>query len=91
MIRINLVIVEEMANGFYNAPIDKENIRRKELQDKMISFFPLVMATSYKYLDLHEDKVEYIIPELVMRSLKKFGIMELHIYQNMWNMICNFK
>lgn len=75
MLRIlNLVIIEEMVNGFYNAPIDKENIRRKELQDKMISFWPLVMATSYKYLDSHEDKVEYIIPELVMRSLKKFGI-----------------
>ncbi len=71
---LNLVIVEEMINGFYNESIDRKNIRRKELQDKMISFLPLVMATSYKYLDSHEDTVEYVIPELVMRSLKKFGI-----------------
>ncbi|MDE7201439.1 MAG: hypothetical protein K2O91_05905 [Lachnospiraceae bacterium] len=71
---LNLVIVEEMVNGFYHVQIDRDNIRKKELQDKMISFWPLVMATSYKYVDLREDKVEYVIPELVMRSLKKFGI-----------------
>ena len=71
---LNLVIVEEIINGFYNVSIEGQNIRRKELQDKMISFWPLVMATSYKYLDSHKDKVEYVIPELVMRSLKKFGI-----------------
>lgn len=71
---LNLVIVEEMINGFYHASIDRDNIRRKELQDKMISFWPLVMATSYKYVDSREDNVEYIMPELVMRSLKTFGI-----------------
>ena len=71
---LNLVITEEMINGFYNVQIDGNNIRRKELQDKMISFWPLVMATSYKHVDMCEDKVEYIMPELVMRSLKKFEI-----------------
>ncbi len=71
---LNLVITEDMVNGFYNVQLDGDNMRRKELQDKMISFWPLVMATSYKYVNMREDKVEYIIPELVMRSLKRFGI-----------------
>lgn len=70
---LNLVIIEELINGVFNPSLDAGS-RKKELQDKMISFFPLVLATSYKYVDYHENQEEYIFPEIVMRCLKKFDI-----------------
>lgn len=69
---LNLVVTEDLINGVYRT--GDGNMRGKELQEKMISFWPLVLATSYKNVDSNDDKTEYIMPELVMRSLKKFNI-----------------
>lgn len=71
---LNLVITQEMIDGFYQGSNDKWDVRRKELQNKMLIMWPLVMATSYKYIDFDENQDEYIIPELVMYSIKNFGI-----------------
>lgn len=71
---LNLVITQEIISGIYNCDIDCDDSRQKELRDKMLAFYPLVIATSYKKMKKCEDKKEYIIPELVMRSLKKYGI-----------------
>lgn len=71
---LNLCFSEELINGIYNETFDKEDKPRKDLQNKMIALFPLVIATSYKFVDYHENKEEYIIPELVMRSIKKLNI-----------------
>lgn len=69
---LNMVVTQDMINGFYNEVMDKDDLRRKEIQNKMISFFPLVIATSFKYSE--GNKEEYIIPELVMRCLRRFNI-----------------
>lgn len=69
---LNMIVTPEMINGFYNPAWDKEDLRRKEIQNKMLSFFPLVIATSFKYSAGNKD--EYIIPELVMRCLRRFNI-----------------
>lgn len=68
---LNLVITEELINGIYKMEYE-EAPRRKELQEKMLSFFPLVIATSFKYNC--KNKNQYIIPELVMSCLKDFNI-----------------
>ncbi|MPQ31245.1 hypothetical protein E4V42_07315 [Clostridium estertheticum] len=73
---LNLVIVEALINGIFNRSVDSEMVRRKELQLKMIKFWPLVAATSFKITTDNErkDKAEYIIPELIMRCIEELRI-----------------
>jgi hypothetical protein len=71
---LNMAVIQELINGSYHEMTDGDYSRRKELQNKMLAFMPLVQATSYKYVETKKDGEEYIIPELVMRSLKKLGI-----------------
>ncbi len=90
---LNLIVTEEMINGFYNPFIDGGKFRNKELQKKLIILWPLVFATSFKIKNHQEaEKTEYIIPELVMRCLKELDIDGItYVYQNLWNMIYNFR
>lgn len=71
---LNLVVAKSVVDGIYRMDSDSNAIWRRDLQNKMISFLPLIMATSYKNMKNNEEKEEYIIPELVMRSLKKYKI-----------------
>lgn len=71
---LNLIDVEELINGIYTEGIDDVNSRNKALQDKLISFFPLVLATSFKRENSRKKDFDYIIPELLMRVIKKNNI-----------------
>lgn len=71
---LNLIDVEELINGIYTEGIDDANGREKTLQDKLISFFPLVLATSFKRENSRKRDLDYIIPELLMRAIKRFNI-----------------
>lgn len=69
---LNLAITQDLANGI--CMYGDNSDRRQEIERKIRSLMPLVYATSYKTQEQKEDKKEYIIPELVMRSLKKYKI-----------------
>ena len=68
---LNLLDNQYLIDGFGTHA--HENCVHSEAQKKLISLFPLTLATSFKYTgDKNEE--QYIIPELVMRALENIDI-----------------
>lgn len=60
----------------YNKQLDSYCSPKHKLQNEIMKIFPLVIATSFSVNDKNEnrEKVEYIIPHLVMKVLKDCDI-----------------
>lgn len=72
---LNLVVSQVLINGIFNRIRDKENSIREDLQNSMLKFLPLVIATSFTVENKDKNKrSEYVIAQLLMEAVSELGI-----------------
>lgn len=73
---LNLAVSEGLINGMYTKKSDDYLSPEHFLQNEIMRIFPLVIATSFSVKEKEEnrERVEYIIPHLIMQVLREFDI-----------------
>lgn len=73
---LNLTISQALINGIYNKSCDVGGVDpRRTLQLSMLRIFPLVIATSYRILEVDRPlRYEYLISQALMKAINKMDI-----------------